>query len=368
MNTTTTLINFADVNPLELVGQQKIDLLETTGSYDVDRYPWAYACWKRQQQIHWMGEEVPLASDIKDWNNLPQNELTLLTEILRFFTQSDVEVSDNYIKRYMPIFQPLEIQMMMAAFSNMETVHIDAYSLLLKTLGMPKAEFQAFKKYSAMRNKVDYMHRFGMKTCADVARTLAMFGAFTEGMSLFASFAMLLNFPRHNKMRGMGQIISWSVRDESLHCEGMIKLFHEWNKQTGCVTKSVAEDIIDVAKTMVSLEDAFIDLAFEMGDVKGMSAADIKSYIRYICDWRLTQLNLTPVYGYFIKEDKAYQQKQAHPLPWLLDILNGVEHANFFEVRATEYSKAATKGEWHGEEGTWALFDNIKNKMPENTK
>lgn len=349
-------LSFKDTNPFSLMGTQKIDLLETTGTYDIDRYPWAYACWKRQQQTHWMGEEVPLAADLSDWQALPENERNLLTEIFRFFTQSDVEVSDNYIKRYMPIFQPLEIQMMMAAFSNMETVHIDAYSLLLKTLGMPKSEFQAFKNYAAMRAKVDYMHTFGVKTCADVSRTLAMFGAFTEGMSLFASFAMLLNFPRHNKMRGMGQIISWSVRDESLHCEGMMKLFHEWNKQTGCLTKPVIDDILDVAKTMVTLEDAFIDVAFEMGEVPGMTASDIKNYIRYICDWRLSQLQLPTLFGYFKKENKQYKQLNAHPLPWLLDILNGVEHANFFEVRATEYSKVATSGEWHGKTGAWDKF------------
>ena len=109
-------------------------------------------------------------------------------------------------------------------------------------------------------------------TVADVARTLAMFGAFTEGMSLFASFAMLLNFPRHNKMNGMGQIVSWSVRDESLHCEGIIRLFHEWNRETGAVTKAVRDDIIDVAKTMVQLEERFVDLAFGLGEIEGMKA------------------------------------------------------------------------------------------------
>ena len=82
-----------------------------------------------------------------------------------------------------------------------------------------------------------------------------MFGAFTEGMSLFASFAMLMNFPRFNKMNGMGQIVSWSVRDESLHCEGITKLYHAWNDETGCVTKQVRDDIRDVANTMVGLEE-----------------------------------------------------------------------------------------------------------------
>ena len=185
---------------------------------------------------HWMGEEECRWATISRTGAVTgsaQPSRSLLTQIFRFFTQSDVEVSDNYLKRYIPIFQPLEIQMMMAAFTNMETIHIDAYALLLKTLGMPKAEFEAFRDYSEMKAKADYMQTFGVETVADVSRTLAMFGAFTEGMSLFASFAMLLNFPRFNKMKGMGQIVSWSVRDESLHCEGVIRLFHEWNHEPG---------------------------------------------------------------------------------------------------------------------------------------
>jgi len=175
-----------------------------------------------------------------------------------------------------------------------------------------------------------------------------MFGGFTEGLQLFASFAMLMNFPRFNKMKGMGQIISWSVRDESLHCEGMVKLYHAFNAETKAVTKAVADDIVDCCKTVVGLEDRFIDLAFEAGEVQGMTPADIKAYIRFIADWRLRQLALPDVYG--VKEN---------PLPWLQSLLSGVEHANFFEARATEYSKAATRGAWHGEEGVWGAFDEL---------
>ncbi len=353
------MLNYSNHITQDLIGKGKISLLERTGSYNINRYPWAFQAWKRQQQVHWMGEEVPLGEDLNDWisEKLEEKERNLLTQIFRFFTQSDIEVSDNYFKRYIPIFQPLEVQMMMAAFTNIETIHIDAYALLLKTLGMPETEFSAFRQYSSMRAKVDYMKTFGTKTCADIARTLAMFGAFTEGMSLFASFAMLMNFPRLNKMKGMGQIVSWSVRDESLHCESMIKLYHEWNQETGAVTPLVQKDITDVGVTMVELEDKFVDLAFELGSVRGMSAVDIKNYIRYICDWRLTQLKLKPVFGYFSGDAGSYAQEKAHPLPWLTAILNGVEHANFFETRATEYSKAATAGEWYGEEGVWNMFE-----------
>ena len=142
-----SVIDFARVDPRTLIGTGRIGLLDSTGTYDVDRYSWAYEFWKRQQQTHWMGEEVPLGADLKDWasDRVTANERNLLTQIFRFFTQSDIEVGDNYLKRYIPIFQPLAVQMMMAAFTNMETVHIDAYALLLKTLGMPKTEFEAFR-------------------------------------------------------------------------------------------------------------------------------------------------------------------------------------------------------------------------------
>jgi ribonucleoside-diphosphate reductase beta chain len=321
-------------------------------AYKPFRYPWAYDFWRRQQQVHWMPEEVPLGEDCKDWaTKLNDQERNLLTQIFRFFTQSDIEVNDNYMERYARVFKPTEIKMMLSAFSNIETIHVAAYALLLETIGMPESEFAAFLDYEQMRDKHDYMHKFGVETDADILRTVAMFGAFTEGLQLFASFAMLMNFPRFNKMKGMGQIVTWSVRDESLHCEGMIKLFHAFAKETGALTQDVKDDIVECCRTVVGMEDRFIDLAFEMGPVQGMTAADIKAYIRYIADWRLGQLGLPKIYG--VTE---------HPIPWLSAILNGVEHANFFEARATEYSKAATKGDWHGGEGVWSNFDALMEK------
>jgi ribonucleoside-diphosphate reductase beta chain len=299
-----------------------------------------------------MPEEVPLGEDVKDWaSKLNDQERNLLTQIFRFFTQSDIEVNDNYMERYARVFKPTEIKMMLSAFSNIETIHVAAYALLLETIGMPESEFAAFLDYEAMRNKHDYMHRFGVENEGDILRTVAMFGGFTEGLQLFASFAMLMNFPRFNKMKGMGQIVSWSVRDESLHCEGMIQLFHAFAAETDALTKAVKDDIVQCCETVVGLEDKFIDLAFELGPVQGMTPDDIKAYIRYIADWRLAQLGLPKLYG-----------AKDHPIPWLTAILNGVEHANFFEARATEYSKGATKGEWHGKDGVWGAFDELMEK------
>ncbi len=334
---------------------QRPGLLTPSYAYKPFRYPWAYDFWKRQQQVHWMPEEVPLGEDCKDWAaRLNDRERNLLTQIFRFFTQSDVEVNDNYMERYARVFKPTEVKMMLSAFSNMETIHIAAYALLLETIGMPESEFSAFLDYEAMKAKHDYMQTFGVDTNEDIARTLAMFGGFTEGLQLFASFAMLMNFPRFNKMKGMGQIVSWSVRDESLHCEGMIKLYHAFAKETGCVSRSVADDIVENCRVVVSMEDKFIDLAFEAGEVQGMTPDDIKRYIRFIADWRLRQLDLPELYG-----------ERENPLPWLQALLSGVEHANFFEARSTEYSKAATRGQWHGADGVWSEFDRMMGKRGE---
>ncbi|MEK7801055.1 MAG: ribonucleotide-diphosphate reductase subunit beta [Pseudomonadota bacterium] len=300
-------------------------------------YPWCYEAWLTQQRIHWLPEEVPLAEDVRDWKQkLTPSEKNLMTQIFRFFTQADVEVNNCYMKHYSRVFGPVEVQMMLGAFANMETVHIAAYSHLLDTLGIPEVEYQAFMKYKEMKDKYDFLQTASMNSRHDIAKTMAMFGAFTEGVQLFASFAILMNFPRFNKMKGMGQIITWSVRDETLHCLSMIKLFKTFIAENPDVwTERLRSEITEMAQKMVITEDAFIDLAFEQGEIEGLGPQEVKDYIRYISDRRLQQLDLEPVYGI----DK-------NPLPWMDQMLNGAEHANFFENRATEYSKASTQGSW----------------------
>ena len=319
-----------------------MSLLEANPVYKPFRYPWAYDAWLTQQRVHWLPEEVPLADDVKDWHNkMTAEERNLLTQIFRFFTQSDIEVANCYMKQYSRVFEPTEVQMMLSAFSNMETVHIAAYSHLLDTIGMPETEYQAFLHYKEMKDKVDYLHKFDVKTKENVAQTLAVFGAFTEGLQLFASFAILMNFPRFNKMKGMGQIISWSVRDESLHTESIIKLFRTFIAEHPEIwTDEFQRSLYVTCSGMVEHEDAFIDLAFELGGVEGLAGSEVKDYIRYIADRRLTQLGLQPIY-----------RLEKNPLPWMDEMLNGMEHTNFFENRSTEYSKAATQGSW---EDIWA--------------
>ena len=313
-----------------------MSLLETRDYYKPFDHPWMFDYYSQQKQMHWFPEDVPLHNDVKDWQTLDNNEKNLLTQIFRLFTQSDVDVSSGYVDRYMRIFKKPEARMMMGAFNNMESIHQHAYSLLLDTVGMPEIEYKAFAEYEAMADKHEYVDavRVTKGDKGSIAKALAIYSAFTEGLQLFSSFIILLNFPRFGKMKGMGQIITYSIRDESLHVEAMTKLFREFIQDNLDIwTDDFKKEIYQACRDMVGLEDRFLDLVFEMGDIDGLTKKEMQKYIRYIADRRLLQLGLKP--NYDVKDN---------PLNWLDDVL-GVEHQNFFEGRATTYMKAGLRGD-----------------------
>ena len=316
-----------------------MSLLKAREYYKPFQYPWAFEAYDQQQKMHWLPSEVPLAEDVRDWNErLNEKEKNLITQILKFFTQGDVDIAQAYLDNYIPKFKPPEIRMMLSAIATSEANHAHSYSLLNDTIGLPDSEYKAFQEYKAMSDKHDYLFRSKGDGVEGMARELATFSAFGEGLQLFASFVMLLNFQRFGKMKGMCQIVTWSIRDESHHVDNMIKLFHALIDENKHIwNDDFKKTLYDVARDMVSLEDKFIDLAFEQGGVEGIEPDQIKQYIRHIADRRLLQLGLKP--NFAVKDN---------PLPWLDWVLNGVEHTNFFENRATEYAKGSMTGNLWG--------------------
>lgn len=327
-----------------------ISLCEPKGFYKPFRYPWAFEAYDMQCKMDWIPSEVPLEGDVKDWHfKMTPEERNLITQLFRFFTQGDVDVGQAYMDKYMPVFRNEEVRMMLSAFARMESVHAHAYSLLLDTIGMPEVEYQAFKEYEVMAAKHDYIESFNVESEADVALAMAVFSGFTEGLQLFSTFAILMNFargdlPKGSRMRGMNQIVTWSIRDESLHVESLSKLFCAFIEERPHLwTPELQNRIYEICRTMVELEDSFIDLAFEQGGIDGLTPEEVKQYIRYIADRRLAGLMLEPIYNI-----------EKNPLVWLDYMLSGVEHANFFENRATEYAKGALTGSWSE---VWATRD-----------
>lgn len=304
-------------------------------------YPWAYDAWLKHEQAHWLHTEVPMMEDVKDWKKkLTKEEKTFLTNIFRFFTQGDIDVAGGYVKNYLPHFPQPEVRMMLLGFAAREGLHIAAYSHLIETLGLPEVTYSQFLEYQEMKDKHDYVLEVASQTGSptDVATHIAVFSAFTEGMQLFSSFIMLLNFPRHGMMKGMGQIVTWSIVDETMHTESMLQLFKTYIKENPEIWNDELKGrIYTIAEKMVELEDKFIDLAYETtgGSMRDLNKEDVKQYIRYIADRRLITMGLKGIF-----------KVKRNPLPWVEEMINAPVHGNFFENRVTDYAKGALSGSW----------------------
>jgi ribonucleoside-diphosphate reductase beta chain len=323
-----------------MIAKTKSNLTDQRTYFKPFNYPWAYDAWLKHEQSHWLHTEVPMAEDVKDWKKkLTNEEKQFLTNIFRFFTQGDIDVAGGYVNNYLPYFPQPEIRMMLMGFAAREALHIAAYSHLIETLGMPESTYNEFLEYQEMRDKHDYVTELSSKngTLASTATHIAVFSAFTEGMQLFSSFIMLLNFPRHGIMKGMGQIVTWSIVDETMHSENMIRLFKEFIKENNEIwNDELKGKIYTIAEKMVELEDKFIDLCYANGDMRELSASDVKQYIRYIADRRLISLGMKGIY-----------KVKRNPLPWVEEMINAPVHGNFFENRVTDYAKGALSGSWN---------------------
>lgn len=315
------------------------NLTEERSYFKPFNYPWAYEAWLKHEQSHWLHTEVPMLEDVKDWKTkLSKEEKHFLTQIFRFFTQGDIDVAGGYVKNYLPYFQQPEIRMMLLGFAAREALHVAAYSHLIETLGLPETTYNEFMEYAEMKEKHEYIMDISSRNSdtASTATHIAVFSAFTEGMQLFSSFIMLLNFPRHGKMKGMGQIVTWSIVDETQHTESMIKLFKTYIEENREIwNDELKSRIYTIAERMVELEDKFIDLAFATGAMENLTSEDVKKYIRYIADRRLISMGLKGIF-----------KVKRNPLPWVEEMINAPTHTNFFENRATDYAKGALTGSW----------------------
>jgi len=313
-----------------------MSLLEFSKTYKPFKYPWAVELTKKHEEIHWVEDEAELSEDVMDWKTkLNDSEKDFITQVLRLFTQSDVQVGENYHELLIPKFRNNEARNMLSSFANREGVHQRAYALLNDTLGLPDEDFHKFLEYTEMSDKIDFMKQGDINSHTGLALSLAQ-SVFNEGLSVFASFVMLLNFQRYGKMKGMGTIVEWSIRDETLHVQGNAKLFREFcQEHPRIVNDELKSKIYQMAKDVVKLEDRFIKLAFNGLEMEGLTETDVKQYIRHIADRRLLQLGMKP--NFKVKDN---------PLPWLDWVLNGASHDNFFEKRVTEYSVNGMEGDW----------------------
>jgi ribonucleoside-diphosphate reductase beta chain len=289
-----------------------------------------------------------MQGDLKDWNeNIKPHEKNLVGNILLGFAQTECAVSDYWTGMVTKWFPKHEIRQMAMMFGSQETIHAVAYSYLNETLGLE--DYTAFLHEPSMADKFDFL----MSTKADytdkdllkskdarkeVARSLAIFSAFAEGVSLYSSFAVLYSFQMRNLLKGIGQQMKWSVRDESLHSKMGCRLFNHMCSEDEELRGDVADSIYEAAKLMVDMEHTYIDKIFEMGDIENLTAYDLKNFIYRRTNEKLQELRLKPIF--------EYDEKSADNLDWFYHLTGGHTHTDFFAIRPTDYAKAGEGDDW----------------------
>lgn len=311
-----------------------MSLITPRATYAPFEYPQAYKYWELQQQSHWLHTEIAMAGDINDWKmNLSDTERFVIGQILKSFTQSEVFIQEYWSQNVAKWFKKPEIQMMSAAFASFESIHAVSYAYLNDSLGL--SDFAAFLHEPTAKAKIDRLMTTKSKSKQEIARSLAIFSAFNEGVNLFSSFAVLLNFSRFNKMKGLGQIIAFSIKDESLHSEAGCWLFRTLIQENPDIwDDELKTAIYQAARDTIDLEDAFIDKAFELGPIEGLDPKDLKQFIRHRANTKLEDLGLKKNWKNIDKESLARME-------WFDIMSAGVSHADFFAQRVTDYSKGS---------------------------
>jgi len=307
--------------------------------YKPFEYPKAYDYWLKQQQAHWLHTEVPMAQDVTDWkSNLKDHEKNVVGGILKGFAQTETVVNDYWTGLVTSWFRKPEIIMMGTTFGSFETIHAEAYSLLNEQLGLDN--FAEFLEDEATKAKIEALmdvrdSHDGTPNWHERAKSLAIFSAFTEGVNLFSSFAVLLSFKMRNKLKGIGQIVEWSVRDESLHSEAGCWLFRQLlSEYPEIKTDKLQEEIETAANLALKLEFDFIDKVFELGDLENLSKDDLKNFIKHRVNTKMGDLGLKPL----IPSDQI-DAGALKTMKWFDAVIAGKQHTDFFANRVTNYSK-----------------------------
>ena len=301
--------------------------------YKPFEYQIAFDFFKDQHRVHWLADEVPLSSDLNDWKmKLSESEKNLIGNILKSFAQTETYVNDYWSTKVAVWFPKHEIKAMACVFADFESIHAEAYARLNEELGLD--DFKAFMEDEEAKAKIDRLTELPGDTLREQALSLAVFSAFTEGVNLFSSFAILMSFQLRNMMKGTGQIVEYSVRDESLHSKAGCWLFRTMMEEMPELNDSEMEDAIyEACEISVKLEFDFIDAAFEMGDVEGLNQDQLKNFIKERANQKLIELGYNPLYN-------DIDPNLLKSMEWFGHLTSGKSHTDFFAQRVTDYSKS----------------------------
>jgi ribonucleoside-diphosphate reductase beta chain len=299
-------------------------------TYRPFEYPQFYEFYRNQQLVHWTKDEINLGQDVQDWNMyLTQNEKDVIGGILKGFTQMEILVGD-YWRKIAEWFPKPEIAMMASAFSYFESIHMDNYAMINEQLQLD--DFSAFLYDTATKEKLDYfIERPEITSKEEIAKSIAIFSAFAEGCLLFSSFAVLLSFQKENLMKGVGQIVSFSIRDENSHSQGGIYLFNKIIEEYPEIKDKIKNDILEAANICYQLEEQFLNNLFKTNNIRTLTKEELLNFVKDRLNLKLQELRYEKIF--------AIDKELLKNISWFGSLSSGREFGDFFATRVSEYSQ-----------------------------
>ena len=299
-------------------------------TYRPFEYPQFYEFYRNQQLVHWTKDEINLGQDVQDWNmHLTQNEKDVIGGILKGFTQMEILVGD-YWRKVAEWFPKPEIAMMASAFSYFESIHMDNYAMINEQLQLD--DFSAFLYDTSTKEKLDYfIERPEITSKEEIAKSIAIFSAFAEGCLLFSSFAVLLSFQKENLMKGVGQIVSFSIRDENSHSQGGIYLFNKIIEEYPEIKQLIKNDILEAANICYQLEEQFLNNLFKTGNIRTLTKEELLNFVKDRLNLKLQELGYEKIF--------EINKELLQNISWFGSLSSGREFGDFFATRVSEYSQ-----------------------------
>jgi ribonucleoside-diphosphate reductase beta chain len=286
------------------------------------RYPDIWELYKKALASFWVVEEIELTQDYIDWNEkLNENERHFIKHILAFFAASDGIVNENLIVNFYNEITVPEIRQYYSTQILMESIHSEAYSLLIDSY--IKGEYEkdillnSIETVPIVKKKAEWAIKW--ITNGSFAEKLIAFSA-VEGIFFSGSFCSIYWLKSRGLMPGLCLSNEFISRDEALHCTAAIAIYDK------LVNKLSPEKIYNIYKEAVELECEFITESLPVSLI-GMNSDMMKEYIKYIADYYLEQLNLEPLF------------KAKNPFPFM-EYISIKSKTNFFEKKVSQYTKA----------------------------
>lgn len=315
-------------------------------SYRPFMYSWAVEAAKTHSiDMHWHEGQIDLTDDVRQWNAAnglatknTSHEVNkyIISKITNLFTEMDKMVGEGYTQ-IIPYVKNNEIRNLLITHVSREVIHQRAYALLSETLGTSDSGWREFREYVEMQEKLDVMtiDEGDLSKPLNWAKAIGKI-LLGEGIGLFGSFSVLLNYKRHGLLMGFNDVNSWSLNDEDDHVENNIRILHTVMREdlTEVERIELKRYLTKVAAQYAEAEKVFLKLVYAMGDAEDMTFEEACGYIDYIHDLRLYQLDII-----------GFEDVRPNTLPWMEWLLGAEKHGSFFEKRIAEYSHRGLVGE-----------------------